>query len=178
MYLLAVIGYFIIALAGNKYYSYVDVDTLNLAEKKYMGQMVFASILIGVGFCVACAKLWPVAYSYTKYSFARFFMLPLGFVCLSYFWNTGVFRLINVPAKREMHVKGEVVRKFFESYGNTSLRRRKKRGLYVEIEDTATRYVYLFKCRENAYNSVPDIGGHIDKTFIVGRLGIIYRKDP
>jgi hypothetical protein len=178
IYLLAVAFYFSIALAGNKYYSYVDVDTLELAENKYMGQMVMASIMIGIGFCIWCAKLWPKVYNDIKWSVVRYMLMPLAFIGLSYWWNTGVFRLINAPAKKEMIIKGAVARKFYEGYDNISLRRSRKRKYYVEIDDTATRYVYLFKCRKRAYESIPDIGGYINKKFVVGSLGIIYRKDP
>jgi hypothetical protein len=178
VYILAVAFYFMIALAGNKYYSYVDVDTLALAKRKYEVQMITASVIIGLGFYIGCAKLWQDAYSKINWSVVRFVLMPLAFIALSYWWNTGIFRLINASATREMLIRGVIVRKFYEGDNNFSFRRNTRRKYYVEIEDTATRYVYLFKCRKQAYNSIPDTARYIGKTFIVGRLGIIYRKDP
>lgn len=177
IYFLAIAVYFIIALAGRKYYSYVDVDTLEFAKKKYSVQMVMASVFIGVGFCIWCAKLWPIDFNNIKWTAVRYFFLPLVFCGFSYWWNTGILRWINAPAKREMIIRGEVVRKFYDGYDNGGLRR-ERRTYYVEIEDTATRYVYLFKCKKRAYQSIPGAGGYINKKFVVGSLGIIYRKDP
>lgn len=171
IYILAAITYLVLSVVGRTYYEYVEVTGLDRAQKKYIGHLIAATLVAAAVFYWVFAKLWPVSFRKLNTAWRTRIVIPLLLIAVSFYWNEGVFRLINVSTSEPVIIDGVIKEKYYT--GNYKKRRR----YFLEIREMATDYVYVLRLRRRTYESIPDSAVFFKKEFKIGSLGIMYRKD-
>lgn len=150
---------------------YVETESVDRCLGRLLPLLIGCAVVIAAGYFVWFRKVFPKGYE--KQRIAGKIAIPIIFACLSLAFNVGFIKLYNrsFGIQTPVLIKGHIIEK-------TIKKERKRRKSYlVTIYDSGKTVNYKIEVKRTAFDQLENVGTSFKKEFIIGSLGMIYRKD-
>jgi hypothetical protein len=171
VFVLSVAVYATLGIAGLCEPMYVDVNSNDWFLSKLLRVAFVIAIVVTALYFLWFSKAFPKEYKRQK--ILAGVGLYIVFVCISLSFNVGACKLYNrtLGSQKTLHVKGLIDQKLIEK------KSKGRKSFFIIVTDTTSSAIWTLRVKQKAFEESGNEGALFNKEFMIGSLGIIYRKD-
>ena len=171
VFVLSIIVYATLGIAGLFEPMYVDVNSNDWFLRKLLPIAIAIAVVVTALYFFWFSKVFSKEYKKQRVLAGIGFYII--FVCISLSFNVGFCKLYNrtVGSQKPVYVKGLIHQRVINK-GSKG-----RESFFITVTDTIGNATWYLRVKKKAFEESGNEGASFDKQFMIGSLGIIYRKD-